>query len=146
MPMARIGPYAGILGPYAVDGKSRRAANNVTGLWGMQVGDLATGEIVTATIPERPDGNPGLMHGIGWTPDQREVWQSSTWNDPHVFIWDMRNPTTPVLKDRLTLRSGRGSHWLTFDTTRHYGYIAPNKNRAYGTEIFDRRNHASGRL
>ncbi|HJZ17849.1 MAG TPA: hypothetical protein VJ251_20790, partial [Stellaceae bacterium] len=62
-----------------------------------------------------PPGGPGLLHGIGWTPDQTEVWQNGSWNDPHVYIWDMRNPMAPVLKERLTLRSGRGSHRLTLD-------------------------------
>src|SRR5215831_18288110 len=32
--VSRIGPYAGILGPYAVDGMSRYVVNNVTGLCG----------------------------------------------------------------------------------------------------------------
>jgi hypothetical protein len=34
--VSRIGPYAGILGPYGVDGMSRHVVNNVSGLWGMQ--------------------------------------------------------------------------------------------------------------
>ena len=49
----------------------------------------------------------------------------------------------PVLKERLTLRSGRGSHWLTFDIKGDYGYVAPNKNSTDGTEIFDARTHTS---
>jgi DNA-binding beta-propeller fold protein YncE len=57
--VARIGPYAGILGPYAVDGKSRFVVNDVTGLWGMQVADLKTGRIVTALLPQHPTGHAG---------------------------------------------------------------------------------------
>ena len=141
--VSRIGPYAGILGPYAVDSQSRHVVNDVTHLWGMQVADLTTGEIVTANLPGQPPGDLWLMHGIGWTPDQNEVWQTSAASDPHVYVWDMRNRMAPVLKDRLTLRSGRGSHWLTFDIKGDYGYVAPNKNSADGTEIFDARTHAS---
>jgi hypothetical protein len=55
----------------------------------------------------------------------------------------MLNPLAPVLKGKLTLRSGRGSHWLTFDIKGDYGYIAPIKNSDDGTEIFDARTHAS---
>jgi hypothetical protein len=141
--VSRTGPYAGVLGPYAVDSASRHVVNNVTGLWGMQVADLKTGEIVTAAIPEHPDGSPGLMHGIGWTPDQGEVWQSSTWNDPHVFVWNMAEPMAPVLKRTLALRSAGGSHWVTFTITGDYAYVAPNKHSEDGTEIFDVRSHAS---
>jgi hypothetical protein len=83
------------------------------------------------------------LHGIGWTPDETEVWQSSSWSDPHVYVWDMRDPMAPALKQRLALRNGRGSHWLTFSIKGDFGYVAPNKNSADGTEIFDPRTHAS---
>jgi hypothetical protein len=76
----------------------------------MQVANLKTAQIITASIPDHPPGDAGLLHGIGWTPDQTEVWQNSTGSDPHVYIWDMRDQTAPTIKDRLTLRSGRGSH------------------------------------
>ena len=115
----------------------------MTKLWGMQVADLKTGEIVTAAIPDHPPGDAGLMHGIGWTPDQSEVWQSSTWNDPHVFVWNMTDPMAPVLKQTLALRSARGSHWLTFTIAGDYAYVAPNKHSEDGTKIFDARSHAS---
>jgi 6-phosphogluconolactonase (cycloisomerase 2 family) len=141
--VSRVGPYSGILGPYAVDNASRYVVNNVTGLWGMQVADLKTGRIATAELAEHPGGSPGLMHGIGWTPDEREVWQSGTWRDPHVYLWDMHDPMAPVLKQTLTLRSGRGSHWLTFTINGDYAYIAPNKNSDDGTEIFDVQTHDS---
>jgi hypothetical protein len=138
----RIGPYSGILGPYAVDSTSSFAANDVANLWGMQVADLNTGRIVSAIIEHHPPGDAGLMHGIGWTPDQREVWQNSRWDDPHVYIWNMSDPISPVLKDILTLKSGRGSHWLTFDIKGEYGYISPQKNSGDGTEIFDAHSHS----
>jgi hypothetical protein len=139
--VSRIGPYSGILGPYAVDGMSTYVANNVTGLWGMQVANLKTGHIITANIPNHPAGDPGLLHGIGWTPDQSEVWQNGTASDPYVYIWDMLNPMAPTLKERLILKSGRGAHWLTFDIRGDYGYVAPNKNSNDETEIVDVRTH-----
>ena len=141
--VSRIGPYSGILGPYAVDSTSSYVVNNVISLWGMQVAELSTGHIVTARIPGDPPGDIELMHGIGWTPDQREVWENSIGSDPHVFVWDMSNPMAPRLKQKLTLRSGRGSHWLTFDMRGDYGYVAPVKNSNDGTEIFDARTHTS---
>jgi hypothetical protein len=141
--VSRVGPYSGILGPYAVDSSSTYAVNNVMNLWGMQVANLKTGRIITASLPDHPSGDPGLLHGIGWTPDQSEVWQSSRWNDPHVYVWAMNDPMAPVLKQTLTLNSGRGSHWLTFDINGDYGYVAPNKNSNDGTEIFNARTHTS---
>ncbi len=141
--VSRIGPYSGILGPYAVDGMSTYVANNVAGIWGIQVANLKTGQIITANIPNHPAGDPGLLHGIGWTPDESEIWQSGTASDPHVYIWDMVNPMVPTLKARLMLRSGRGAHWLTFDINGDYGYVAPNKNSYDEIEIIDARTHVS---
>jgi hypothetical protein len=141
--VSRVGPYLGILGPYAVDSLSRYVVNNVTTVWGMQVADLKTGQIITASIPDHQPGSAGPLHGIGWTPDQREVWQSGPGNDPHVYVWDMTRPMTPVLKARLSLSSGHGSHWLTFDIKGDYGYVAPEKNSSDGTEIFSVLTHAS---
>jgi len=141
--VSRLGPYAGILGPYAVDGMSRYVANNVTGLWGMQVADIATGKIVTATVPAPPRGPPGLLHGIGFTPDEREVWHSSSAGDPNVFVWDVTEPMAPRFKQRLAMRSREGSHWVTFAINGDYAYVAPNKSSEDGTEIFDVRTHAS---
>jgi len=145
--VSRVGPYSGILGPYAVDSSSTFVVNNVRNLWGMQVANLKTGQIITAGIADHPPGDAGLMHGIGWSPDQSEVWESSSWNDPHVYVWAMDNPMAPVLKQTLTLKSGHGSHWLTFDIKGNYGYVGPNKNSSDGTEIFNARTHTSlGRI
>jgi len=141
--VSKIGPYAGILGPYAVDGMSRFVVNNVTGLWGMQVADLRSGRIATPQLPEHPPGDPGLLHGIGWTPDEREVWQSGGAVDPHVYVWNMADPMAPVLADRIAMKSRRGSHWITFDIEGRYAYVAPEKNSDDATEIFDAHTHRS---
>ena len=139
--VSRVGPYAGILGPYAVDGMSRYVVDNVTGLWGMQVAELKGGRIVTAALAEHPPGEPGLLHGIGWTPDEREVWQSSSAGDPHIYVWSMRDPMAPILVERISMKSRHGAHWLTFDIDGHCAYVAPNKSSDDATEIFDAHTH-----
>ena len=139
--VSRVGPYSGILGPYAVDGASWYVVNNVTGLWGMQVADIKTGQIVSAIIPEHPLKQPGLLHGIGWTPDQSEVWENSS--DPHVYVWDMLDPMVPKFKEQISLTGKHGGHWLTFDLKGNYAYISPEKNSDDETEIFDARTHKS---
>ena len=139
--VSRIGPYSGVLGPYAVDSVSRYVVNNVTGLWGMQVADIKTGQIVSASIPRHPLKEPGLLHGIGWIPDESEVWENSSDSDPHVYVWDMLDPMVPKLKEQLSLRGKHGGHWLTFDLKGAYAYIAPEKNSEDGTEVFDAQTH-----
>jgi len=134
---SRIGPYSGILGPYAVDSMSQHVVNVVDGLWGMQVADIKTGQIVSANIPDHPAGEPWL-HGIGWTPDESEVWQVSSNSDPHIYVWSMLDPMAPKLKDRLSLKSERGAYWLTFDLKGDYAYVSHDE-----TEIFNARTRTS---
>ena len=141
--ISRIGPYSGILGPYAVDSMSRHVVGNVTGLWGMQVADIKTGQIISANISDQPAGEPGLPHGIGWSPDESEVWESSSLNDPHIYVWDMLDPMAPTLKKKLSLRSEGEAHWVTFDLKGDYAYVAPAKNSDMDTEIFNARTHTS---
>lgn len=141
--ISRIGPYFGILGPYAVDSASRHVANNVTGIWGLQVADIKTGQIASAIIPQPPLEKIGLLHGIGWTPDESEVWENSSLNDPHVYVWDMSNPMSPRFKEQLSLKGKHGGHWLTFDLKGDYAYISPPKDSKDATEIFSARTHKS---
>jgi hypothetical protein len=136
-----FGPFAGILGPYAVDSSSRYVVANVSRIWGMQVADLRTGQIISAKIPGRPPGRY-VGHGIGWTPNQEEVWESGGERDPHVYVWNMLHPMAPVLQQRLTLRSGHSSHWISFDIRGNYAYVSPAIIRD-GTEIFSGQTHRS---
>jgi hypothetical protein len=139
--VSKVGPYSDVLGPYAVDSTSSYVVNNVYNLWGMQVANLKTHQVVTAVIPNHPSGSAGWLHGIGWTPDESEVWESSSGNEPHVYVWDMLNPMAPVLKQRLDLKIGNGPHWVTFDIKGDYAYVAPSKNAGNGTEIFNVGTH-----
>lgn len=139
--VSSFGPYASELGPYAVDSSSRYVVSNVGGVWGMQVGDLKTGEIITARIRDHPPGRY-VAHGIGWTPDQTEVWETGGEHDPHIYVWNMHDPMAPVLKQRLTLRSGHSGHWVTFDIKGDYAYVGPGSGGG-GTEIFSVPTHTS---
>ena len=75
--VSRIGPFVGVVGPYAADGRSEYVVADVRGIWGMQVADVKSKRIVTAILTEHPAAEAGLPHGIGWTPDEKEVWEVS---------------------------------------------------------------------
>ena len=49
----------------------------------------------------------------------------------------------PVLVERISMKSRRGAHWLTFDIEGNYTYVAPNKSSDDATEIFDAHTHES---
>jgi hypothetical protein len=47
------------------------------------------------------------------------------------------------LAERISMKSCRGAHWLTFDIEGNYTYVAPNKSSNDATEIFDAHTHKS---
>src|SRR5262249_52807788 len=67
-----IGGYccSGVLGPFAINGTGTIVVNDVNGYAGLQLADVALGE-VTEFVPFA-SGYGG--HGIAWTPDESQVW------------------------------------------------------------------------
>jgi hypothetical protein len=136
--VTKIGPYADFLGPYSIDSTSTYAVNNVNGVWGMQVANLKTGQIITATLPGTPPaGGTGLMHGIAWSPDQTEVWEAGGNNNPHLYVWDMTDPMAPTLKRTLNLKAAAGSHWVNFSIDGDYVYACPYAGTTDPVQVFD---------
>jgi hypothetical protein len=85
-----VAEYAGSLSRnlFAINQSSKNRGS-------ISVYDIDAGHRLIKTIP-----NAGLLHGIDWTPDQSEVWESSTGNEPHIYIWDY----TPDVADVGDLR------------------------------------------
>ncbi len=137
--VSRVGPFADILGPYAVDSSSHYVVANVTHLWGMEVADLKTGKIVTARPPTHPSHDSELLHGIGWTPDQSEVWETGPKGQMYVF--DMRRAMAPRFKQIMKLKTPHRAHWLTFSIKGDFAYIALTKNSDDETEVFSVASH-----
>ena len=136
--VTKIGPYADFLGPYSIDSTSTYAVNNVNGVWGMQVANLKTNEIITATLPgTMPAGGTGLMHGIAWSPDQTQVWEDGGQHNPHVYMWDMTDPMAPKLLRTLNLKAAAGAHWINFSINGDYVYCCPYAGTSDPVQIFD---------
>jgi hypothetical protein len=136
--VTKIGPFADFLGPYAIDSTSTYSVNNVNGVWGMQVANLKTGEIITAKLPGTPPAvGTGLMHGVAWSPDQKEVWEAGGQNNPHVYVWDMTDPMAPKLSRTLNLKAAAGSHWINFSISGDYVYACPYAGTSDPVQVFD---------
>jgi uncharacterized protein YgiM (DUF1202 family) len=140
--VTKIGPFSSFLGPFSVDSTSDYAVTNVNNLYGMQVANIKTGQVTTAIFPIHISNQGGLFHGIGWTPDQTEVWESVGGGSADIGIWNMTNPMAPKFVMFMPIASS-GSHWLTFSINGDYGYISPNKNSSTPTEIFNVKTHTS---
>lgn len=87
----KIGPFKNNIRPFTINSKETLAYVTVDSLLGFEVGDLKTGRKVASIVvegwnmgPVRRHGNPS--HGIGLTPDEKEVWLADGHNmRVHVF-------------------------------------------------------------
>lgn len=110
-----VGPFTSAIRPFTVSADGGTAFVNVNGLIGFEVGDIATGK-KTARIevpgykmgPVKRHGCPS--HGIGMTPDGKELWVCDAHNKAmHVFDSSVM---PPVYKLSVALRDEPG--WITF--------------------------------
>jgi hypothetical protein len=110
-----VGPFAGAIRPFTIDGSQSLCFVNVNGLLGFEIGDLHSGkklhrvEVAGFKIgPTKRHGCPS--HGIALTPDGKEIWVTDAFNRRlHVFDATVM---PPVQKESIELRDQPG--WITF--------------------------------
>ena len=110
-----VGPFSGNIRPFTVNGGQTLCYVNVNRLLGFEIGDLKTGKVLHRV--EVPGFKQGRVkrhgcpsHGIGLTPDEKEIWVTDGANS-HMHIFD--NTVMPPKKiASVKLRDQPG--WVTF--------------------------------
>ncbi|GJM29622.1 MAG: hypothetical protein DHS20C17_22570 [Cyclobacteriaceae bacterium] len=118
----KVGPFSAGVRPFTINSDESLAFVTVNELLGFEVGDLKTGEKLASIQvlgwdkgPVRRHGNPS--HGIGLTPDEKEVWVCDGHNMRlHVFSAEApyQQLTTIALDDM--------PGWVTFSMDGQYAY------------------------
>jgi DNA-binding beta-propeller fold protein YncE len=127
----RAGPFAGAIRPFTVNGKRTRAYICVNELLGFEIGDLETGKklhrVEVQGVQQGPVKRHGCpSHGIGLTPDEKEVWVVDAFNQKlHVFD---NTTDPPKQKESLPVREQPG--WITFSLDGKLAYPSTG-------EVFD---------
>ena len=119
----KVGPFGGAIRPFTVNGGQTRAYVCVNELLGFEIGDLTTGKKLHRVEvqgfkkgPVKRHGCPS--HGIGLTPDEKEVWVVDAFNQT-VHVFD--NTTEPPKQtESITLREQPG--WVTFSLDGKFAY------------------------
>lgn len=119
----RVGPFAASIRPFTVNGAQTLCFVNVNDLLGFEVGDLKAGKKLHrvevpgfAKGPVKRHGCPS--HGIGLTPDEREVWVVDAHNE-RVHVFDA-TAMPPRYVTGIKLREQPG--WVTFGLDGKYAY------------------------
>jgi len=111
----QVGPFAGAIRPFTVNGKRTRAYICVNECLGFEVGDLNTNKklhrVEVQGVEKGPVKRHGCpSHGIGLTPDEKEVWVVDAFNQK-VHIFD-NTVEPPKQTQSISVREEPG--WITF--------------------------------
>ncbi len=118
-----VGPFAAAIRPFTVNAAQTLCFVNVNDLLGFEIGDLKTGKKLHRVEiqgfekgPVKRHGCPS--HGIGLTPDEKELWVCDGHNSlVHVFDATVMPPKQGV---SIKLRDQPG--WVTFSRDGRFAY------------------------
>ncbi|WP_337042306.1 YncE family protein [Emticicia sp. 17c] len=119
----QVGPFNAEVRPFTINGAETLAYVNINGLLGFEVGDLKTGKKLHRV--EVQGFNKGEVkrhgcptHGIGLTPDEKELWICDGANNRlHVFD---NTQIPPKQVTTITVKDMPG--WITFSLDGKYAY------------------------
>jgi DNA-binding beta-propeller fold protein YncE len=118
-----VGPFSNSVRPFTINAKETLCFVNVNDLLGFEIGDISTGKMLHRVEvagygkgPVKRHGCPS--HGVGLTPDEREIWVSDGANSmAHVFDATVMPPKQTA---SIKLRDQPG--WITFSLDGRYAY------------------------
>lgn len=126
-----VGPFSNVIRPFTINGAQTLAYVNINDLLGFEIGDIRTGKMLHRVEvtgfqkgPVKRHGCPS--HGVGLTPDEKEVWVADAHNQ-RVHVFD-NTVMPPKQIASLPVREQPG--WVTFSLDGKLAYPSTG-------EVFD---------
>ena len=121
--LKQVGPFSHAIRPFTINGSQTLCYVNVNGLLGFEIGDLRTGnKLYTVQVEGFQQGTVKRhgcpSHGIGLTPDEKEVWLCDAANQ-RMHIFD-NTVMPPKQVGSVELRDQPG--WITFSLDGKHAY------------------------
>jgi hypothetical protein len=119
----KVGPFSAAIRPFTIDSRQRYCYVSVNELLGFEVGDLTTGKPLHKVTVEGFERGPVKRHGcpshgIGLTPDEKQLWVVDAFNES-VHVFDAtQSPPKQVASVKLRDEPG----WVTFTIRGDYAY------------------------
>jgi len=119
----KVGPFSHSIRPFTVNRDNSLCFVNVNELLGFEIGDLRTGKMLhrveIAGVPKGPPKRHGCpSHGVGLTPDEKEIWVCDAFNE-RMHIFD-NTVMPPKQVTSIKLREQPG--WITFSLDGRLAY------------------------
>jgi DNA-binding beta-propeller fold protein YncE len=122
-PMRAVGPFSASIRPFTVNGRQTLCFVNVNELLGFEIGDMVSGRkterVEVKGFEKGPTKRHGCpSHGIGLTPDEKELWLADAFNSRmHIFDATVMPPKQVA---SIAVREQPG--WITFSIDGQYAY------------------------
>ncbi len=121
--LRKLGPFGNVVRPFTVNGAHTLGYMNVDDLLGFEIADLKSGKImhrveITGFEKGKVARHGCPSHGIGMTPDEKEVWVTDAHNK-HLHIFD-NTVTPPKQVQSIKVRDEPG--WITFSLDGKLAY------------------------
>ena len=118
-----VGPFSSSIRPFTINGRQTLCFVTINELLGFEVGDIVTGKklhrvAVTGFQPGPVKRHGCPSHGIGLTPDEKELWVTDGHNQ-HLHIFDA-TVMPPTQMTSIKVRDEPG--WITFSIDGQYAY------------------------
>lgn len=145
--IGEVGPFTKPIRPFTVNGRQTLCFVNVNELLGFEVGDITTGKrlhrVEVTGYQQGPIKRHGCpSHGIGLTPDEKEIWICDAANQRmHVFDATVMPP-----KQVASLEVREQPGWVTFSLDGKYAYPSTGDvfdvaTRTLVTQLTDEHGH-----
>jgi hypothetical protein len=121
--ISKVGPFSNRIRPFTIDGAQKRCYVNCDELLGFEIGDITRGQKLAQVVVKgfekgKVKRHACPSHGIGLTPDEKEVWICDLHNSRlHVFDNTVMPPKQIA---SIEVRDQPG--WITFSLDGRYAY------------------------
>jgi DNA-binding beta-propeller fold protein YncE len=119
----RVGPFGNSIRPFTVNGGKTLVFVNVNDLLGFEIGDLTSGKMlhrieVSGFQQGKVKRHGCPSHGIGLTPDEKELWLCDAFNERmHIFDTTQMPP-----KQMMSIKLRDQPGWISFSIDGKYAY------------------------
>jgi len=119
----KVGPFSNSIRPFTINASQTLCFVNVNELLGFEVGDCQSGKVLhrveVAGYQKGPTKRHACpSHGIGLTPDEKELWLADAFNSRlHIFDATVMPP-----KQLMTIKLRDQPGWITFSIDGRYAY------------------------
>jgi WD40-like Beta Propeller Repeat len=121
-------PYGNSVRPPAISSDEKLFFQNIDGLTGFQVADIAQRKVIASvehSVPAELKATPTRCHGLGVRPDQAEIWSC---NVEHMLV-HIHELKSGEYKETGAIKMPGRIYWVSFTPDSKWGFVSVRSNK-----------------